>query len=99
MMIFSVGIKLANVVAVQRLHDTNAREHRRPAMFGYEQKRRHRRLPFRGIVFRLGQFRDEFAGILQRDDLATARQRYWIIKRAFPTSAANGASPSCRIRF
>jgi hypothetical protein len=29
MMIFAIGIELANVVAVQRLHDADPREHRR----------------------------------------------------------------------
>src|SRR5260221_11509193 len=38
------------------------------------------------------------AGVIERDKLATAGQRNWIVKPTLPTAIANGASPSCRIR-
>jgi hypothetical protein len=52
-----------------------------------------------GLVFGLRKLRDVIAGILERDELAPARQRYWIVKPTLATAIANDASPSCRIRF
>ena len=53
--------------------------------------------PISGIGLR--KPRDELAGILEGGEMATALQRYRIVKRSFPTPAANDASPSCRMRF
>jgi hypothetical protein len=56
MMILARWIKLPNVTPVQCPHHADPREHRWPVMFGDQQQRFHRRLPFLGIVFRLRQF-------------------------------------------
>ena len=45
------------------------------------------------------QFRDVIAGILRGDELATARQRDWIVKALLPAAIASGPVLSCRIRF
>jgi hypothetical protein len=71
-------------VTVQGSHDADPREHRRAAMFCNQQKRLHRGLPFFGIVFSLGQLGDVVASVLQRDELASARQRDRFIERRFP---------------
>ncbi len=55
------------------------------------------RLPFLDFVLGFRKLGYVGAGIFKGDKL-TARQRYGIIKRSFPTPIANGASPSCRIR-
>jgi hypothetical protein len=49
----------------------------------------HCRLPFCGLVFGPWQLRDVLAGILKGDEGATARQRYWIIERPFPTTLSH----------
>jgi hypothetical protein len=51
------------------------------------------RLPFRGLMLCLAKPRDVPAGILERDELAAARQRNRIIKPPFPT--ARGFHRSC----
>jgi hypothetical protein len=58
MLVLSRRVEHAFDVTIQRSHDADAREHCWPVMFCNQQKRRHRGLPFLGIVFRLGQFRD-----------------------------------------
>jgi hypothetical protein len=58
-------------------------------------------------MFGLREFRDVPAGVLESDDLATARQRYWIIKPSFPTTlshwragpGAASAHPRCTRRY
>jgi hypothetical protein len=50
------------------------REHRRPVMLGNQQQRLHRGLPFVGIVIGLRQPGVVLPGVLQLDELATARQ-------------------------
>jgi hypothetical protein len=58
---------------IQRPQDADPREHRRPVMLHNQQQRFGRCLPFVGIVFCLGQLGDVGTGVLQRDELATAR--------------------------
>jgi hypothetical protein len=65
MMILARRIEHALDVAVQRLHDTDAREHRRPVKFC--DQRLHRDLPFVGIVFCLRQLGDVGRGVSERD--------------------------------
>ena len=52
MVVFAIRIARARRVPVQRFHDTNPREHRRPVMLGHQDQRFHRGLPFLGVVFR-----------------------------------------------
>ena len=99
MRIFARGVKLANVGAVQRPHDADTRKHRRAARRRYKDQGLHCGLPLRGLVFSLRKSRDVFAGVRERDKLATARQRYRFIKASFPApishrrrSARAGAS-------
>jgi hypothetical protein len=66
MMIFAGWIEHALDVSVQRPHKTDAREHRRPAKCRDRDQGFHRRPPFRCRVFRLRQFGDVGAGVLQR---------------------------------
>src|SRR6266446_9860779 len=89
MSILARGINLPNVVAVQCSHDANAREHRRSARRRHQDQGFHRRLPLRGLMFGLRKSRDVFAGILERDELTTARQRYWIIKPSLPAAISH----------
>ena len=84
MRIFARGVKLANVAAVQRPHDADTRKHRRAARRRYKDQGLHCGLPLRGLVFSLRKSRDVFAGVRERDKLATARQRYRFIKASFP---------------
>lgn len=55
-MILSRWIENAFHVPVQRSHHADACEHRWPVMLCNEKQRLHRGLPFRGVVFGLGQF-------------------------------------------
>jgi hypothetical protein len=77
MMVFAVGIELANVVAVQCLHDTDPRQHRRPAA-SHEHQRFDRSLPLLGLMLGLRKFGDVAASVLESDELAAAWQRNWI---------------------
>jgi hypothetical protein len=61
MRVFPIRIKLANVAAVQRSHDADARKHRRPARRRDQDQRLHGRLPFLGLVFGLRKLRDVVA--------------------------------------
>jgi hypothetical protein len=71
-------------VAVQCPHDANPREHRRPAKRRDQDQGFHCRLPLRSLVFNLGQFRDVFAGVLQRDERSPVRQLDWVVKFTAP---------------
>jgi hypothetical protein len=53
-------------VTVQGSHHADAREHRRPIIFG-NQHERHCSLPFLGIVLRLRQLGDVERGAAERD--------------------------------
>jgi hypothetical protein len=85
-MVFAIRVKLANVAAVQRPHDPNAREHRRSARRRDHDQGFHCRLPLRSLVLGLRKLRDVIAGILERDKLTAARQRNRIIKRSISIS-------------
>jgi hypothetical protein len=88
MMVFAVGIELASVVAVQCLHDTDPRQHRRPVLRLRDQDQGlNGRLPFLDLLFGLRQLLDISGGILESDKLATAGQRDWILEFALPTPA------------
>jgi hypothetical protein len=97
MVIFSVGIECSFDVPVKRPHDANPGEHRWAAKFNDQEQRFHRGLPWRGVVFGLGQLGDVAPGVFEGEELPSARLRDRIVERAFPTPAANGATPSCRI--
>ena len=100
MRIFARGVKLANVGAVQRPHDADTRKHRRAARRRYKDQGLHCGLPLRGgLVFSLWKSRDVFAGVRERDKLATARQRYRFIKASFPAPDQPPASIGTRRRF
>jgi hypothetical protein len=49
----------------------------------------HRRLPFLGLVSGPRQLRDVIAGVLESDELATARQRDRIIEWSLPTAISH----------
>jgi len=63
MMIFAIGIEHPLDVPVQCPHDTDAGEHRRPAIFRDQQQRLHCGLPFGGVAFCPWQFSDVFRSI------------------------------------
>ena len=72
-------------VTIQCLHDADPRQHRRPARRRDQDQGLHRCLPFRRLVLGLRKFRDVVAGILERDELATVRQRDRLVEGAGPT--------------
>ena len=84
-MILPIRIKHALNVAVQRSHNADPRKHRRAAGRRDQDQSLHSSLPLRGLVFGLWKPRDVIAGVLERDKLATARQRYRIVKHSFPS--------------
>ena len=67
-------------MAVQRPHDADPREHGRPVMLCDQQQRLHRGLPFRDIVFCLGQFGDVERGVAERDQRLALRRRDWFVE-------------------
>jgi hypothetical protein len=85
MRVFAIGIKLADNLSVQGSRDADAREHRRPIKFYNQQQRFHRCLPFRSGVLGSRKLRDIVAGVLQRDEQATARQGNRLIKTPMPS--------------
>jgi hypothetical protein len=84
---------------VQRPHDADARHHGRAVMFDDQKHCFDRSLPFIELLFSLGELLDISGGVLEGDELATARQRDRIVELALPAPVANAASPSCRTRF
>jgi hypothetical protein len=68
----AVRIELANVAAVQSLHDADPGEHRRGAVRRDQDQGFRSSLPFRRVVLILRKLRDVGAGILERDELAAA---------------------------
>jgi hypothetical protein len=85
MMGLAIWVELANVVAVQRLHNADARHHRGAAIaFGDQDQDFNGSLPFLNLLFCLRQLLDVSGSVLQRDKLATARQRYRIVERPAP---------------
>jgi hypothetical protein len=79
MMRFAVQIELANMVAVQRPHDADAREHRRAAVCRHQDQGFHCSLPLGSRMLSLRKLRDVVAGVLERDELTAAGQRYSFI--------------------
>ena len=55
MRVFPVGTERPLDVAIERPHDADSREHRRAAKFCDQEQCFHGGLPWRGVVFRLGQ--------------------------------------------
>jgi hypothetical protein len=99
MMLFPIGIEHALDVPVKRLHDADARKHRRPAYaFGDQDQGLNGCLPFLRLVLCFRKLRNVAARVLKSDKLTTAGQRDRIVELAFPTPAANDANPFCRIR-
>jgi hypothetical protein len=95
--LFVIGIKHALNVAVQRPHNADARHHRRAAKRSDWDQGFHGGLPFLGFVLGLRKPCDVCADVLAGDDLATAGQRYGIVKASLPPPIANSASPFCPI--
>src|SRR5258708_7014786 len=89
MMLFAIGIKHPLDVSVQRTHDPDAREHRRFARRRHQDQGPHRCLPLRSLMLGLRKLGDVVAGILERDELATARQRYRFVEPSFPTAISH----------
>jgi hypothetical protein len=86
MRVFAIGIEHALDVAVQRSHDADARQHRRPPVRRDRDQGFHCRLPFRRRGLGLRKLRDVFAGVRERDELATARQGDRIFERSLPAA-------------
>jgi hypothetical protein len=95
--VFAIRIELPHDVPVQRSQHADTRHHGRAVMLDNQEHRFDCGLPLAEVLFGLGQLLDIFGGILERVELAAAGQRDWIVERALPTPAANGANPSCRI--
>jgi hypothetical protein len=85
MRVFARLIKHALDVPIECPQHTDARMHQEVAAFGGADQAGHRGLPFLEVLLGLRQFHDVGGGILKRDELPTARQRYRIVKRSFPT--------------
>lgn len=94
MMTFAVGVEIPNVVPIERPHDADAREHGRAAKLRDQEQRFHCGLPRRGVVFGLGQLGDELGRIPERNELATARQRDWIVESPLSTRSRHQANSS-----
>jgi hypothetical protein len=84
MVVFPIGIKLADDLPVQRPHDANPRKHRRAAGRRDQDQGLHCRLPVRGFVLGFRKLRNVLAGVLQRDELAAAGQWNWFVEKTFP---------------
>jgi hypothetical protein len=89
MMILAIGVEHALDVTFQCPHDANACKHRRSAKLHHEQKAFHCRSPFRRFVLSLWKLGDVIAGILQRDELASAGKRDWIFEWTFPAAISH----------
>jgi hypothetical protein len=89
MMVFPIWIEHALDVAVQGSHVADPREHRRAARRGDQDQRLHGRLPLCSLMLGFWQLRDVVAGIFKGDEVATARQRYWIVEGTFPAAASH----------
>jgi hypothetical protein len=76
-------------MAVQRPHDADPRQHRRAARCCDQDQGFHGRLPFLGLVLGFWNLRDVGSGILQGDELSTARQWDRFIERALPAAISH----------
>ncbi len=88
MSVFAIGIKNPFDVAVQRPQHTDACMHQKVAAFGGADQAAGRGLPFLEILLSLRQLHDVAGGVLKRDELAAAGQRYRIVECARPVSHA-----------
>jgi hypothetical protein len=70
---FAVGEDALDV-PVERPHDADPRQHRRPATCRDEYEGLHRGLPLWRLVLGLGKLRDVAAGVLECDQRSAARQ-------------------------
>jgi hypothetical protein len=84
MRVFPIGDEHALVVAVERPHDAYARQHCRPAARCDEHQGFHRGLPLGGGMLGLRKLGDVVAGVLERNELAPARQVDRIFEWAGP---------------
>ena len=84
MRVLARGIKLPNVAAVQRSHDTDARHHGRAVELDNQEQGFYRGLPLLEILLGFRQAGDVVAGIAQSHDLAPTRQQDRIIERGSP---------------
>jgi hypothetical protein len=85
MVVLSIRVKLANVAAVQGSHGADVSKHRRPARRRDQDQGFHRSLSFLRLALGLRKPRDVLARVLERDELAPARQRDRFFKRSFPS--------------
>ena len=75
-------IKLLLDVTIERVHHADPGEHRRAAALGNQQQRFHRRLPFGGVVFGLGELGDVGGGVTQGNErLALGQFGYSAVPR------------------
>jgi len=86
-----LGIKLANMVSVQRSHDADSRHHGRPVMIDDSKHRFNRGLPLVELLFGLGKLLDIFGSVLRGGDLAAAGKRDRILEPSFPTAISRHA--------
>jgi len=84
MRVIARGIKLPNVAAVQRSHDTDPRHHGRAVELGDQKQGFYRSQPLIEILFGLRQAGDVVAGIAQSHDRAPTRQQDRIIEGTSP---------------
>jgi hypothetical protein len=89
MMVFPIWIEHALNVAVQGSHDAEACEHRRASRRRDQDQGLHRGLPFLGLVLGLWKLGYVITGVLERERLATSRQRNRIIKPSFPAAISH----------
>jgi hypothetical protein len=94
MVVLPIRIKYALNVAVQCPHDADPGEHRRAARCRHQDQGFHCRLPLRGFVLGLRKLDDVIAGILERHELVTARQRYRIVKPSLPPTISHRLRPA-----
>jgi len=85
MRVLPLRVEHALDVAVQCSHHTNPCEHRRAARGRDQDQRLHCCLPLRGLMLVFRKPRDEFAGVLEGDELATAGQRDRIVETPLPS--------------
>ena len=72
---------------MQRSHHRYPRHHRIAATLPDQHQHRHRGLPFRGVVFGLGEFGDVERGVAERDQRLAPRQFDRIEKSLVPRQA------------
>ena len=85
---FRSGLRALLLVTTENSHHPYPRQHRRAAFRRHQDQGLHRGLPLRRLVLCLGHLCDVGPGILERDELAAAGQRDWLVERA----------PSTRVR-